>query len=118
MVLIITPEDVNYKWIIYEFYAYPTKDNFQNVVFSIKWALEGSYYNPFLLKTFTNVFATTTQVSTDNITEFIPFEEITLNETINWISESVDIPSVKNQICTAINTEMNSINVLPPPFSQ
>ena len=118
----VSIDDIVYKYDIRSFFAYPTKDNFQDVVFSINWNYEASYTDPATQKIYKSSFSTITKVDTDNISSFIPFEDLTLEQTIEWINAVENINSIKQNLCDQINNQINppppTIVILPPPFSQ
>ena len=118
----VNVDDITYSYNIMNFFAYPTKDNFKDVVFSIFWELIATYIDPDTEKSYISNFTTRSNVDTDNITNFIPFEELTLEQTIEWISSVEDMNSIKKFLCDNINNQINppppSIVVLNPPFNQ
>ena len=114
-------EDITYECIINFFLAYPTKDNYQDVVFSIHWELKATYVD-INDKKFMTSSRYITSVDTDNISEFVPFEELTLNQTIEWINQTDSVNDYKQYLCDVINNQMNhpppTVISLPPPFPQ
>jgi hypothetical protein len=108
-----TPENVIFNWTINNFLTYPTKDNFQNVVFSIIWTLEGTYTNPDNNETLTAKTNGKCQIDTNNITDFIPYENITLEMAVQWIESVTNVQNLKQYICDSINYP---VVTLPPPF--
>jgi hypothetical protein len=117
----VNVDDITYEYIINTFLAYPTKDNYQDVVFSIHWELKATYVDTNDVNFITSS-RYITSVDTDSITEFVPFEELTLNQTIEWINQTDNVSEYKQYLCDLINNQINppppTIISLPPPFSQ
>ena len=59
-------------------------------------------------------FYEVTSVDTDNISEFVPFEELTLNQTIEWINQTDSVNDYKQYLCDIINNQINP----PPPTTE
>jgi hypothetical protein len=61
-----------------------------------------------------------TPININNITDFIPFDQITLAITIEWINENVNINNIQQLFVDNINNQISppppSIVFLPPPF--
>ena len=114
-----TLDNTVFIWTILNYVAYPTYETYENVVFSIIWKYTAEYTDSDNnLWTSNQQFVTS--VNINNITEFVPFNEITLDMTIEWITPNVDLPVIQQQLLTSINDQINppapSMVVLPPPF--
>ena len=118
----ITINDITYEYKINTFMAYPTKDNFNDVVFSIHWELCASYLDVQTERLYNSSSRYITEVDTDNIENFVPFEELTLEQTIEWINSTDNVDLYKQFLYDLINNQINpptpSIIALNPPFSQ
>lgn len=118
----VNASDLTYTWTIQNFIAYPTLDNYQNVVFSVNWQLTATFVDTSKTPevTYSALSLNNTPISTDDITNFVPYEQLTLDITIGWISESVNVDAIKLSLLEAIEKQVNppppSIVVLPPPF--
>lgn len=118
----VNQSDLTYTWTIQNFIAYPTLDNYQNVVFSINWQLSATYVDTTKTPSveYSALSLNNTPINTDNITSFVPYDQLTLDITIEWISETVNVDAIKLELLSAIERQINppppSIVVLPPPF--
>ena len=116
----ITPDQILYTFKVNFFTAYPTYDNWNNVVFAVAWELNGVYVDGD--KIFASRVPSRTNIDTTNITDFVPYKQLTEDMVKEWIntSEGPTIDQVKNKICSNINIQMNppppSVVVLPPPW--
>lgn len=115
-----TVDNTVFTYNFQNFIAYPTLDNFQDVVFSINWKYTATYIDPNTQKVWRNETMRMTQISTDNITNFTPYYQITEQLAISWVSAVENIPLMQQEMVNSINTQINppppSIVVLPPPF--
>jgi hypothetical protein len=106
-------------WNILNYIAYPTYETYEYVVFSIMWKYIAEYTDS-NGKIWTSNQQFVTSVNVNNITNFVPFNEITLDMTIQWITPNVDIPGIQLQLLNSINNQISppapTIVVLPPPF--
>ena len=114
--------DLTYTWTIQNFVAYPTFNDLQNVVFSVDWKLSATYVDETKTPSveYVEECVESTPISTDNIADFVPFEQLTLDITVGWISQVVDVDAIKIRLLSSIEHRMNppppSVVILPPPF--
>jgi|688.fasta_scaffold218787_4 hypothetical protein len=126
----VNPDDIVYKWKVQFFSCYPTFDNYKNVIFQIHGAYIGTYTkvtpgpdggDPITTE-FTARFPVNVSVNTDDITDFVPFDQITYEMTAGWIESSpnVDMAQIKATCYQIINDSVYppppSFVNLPPPF--
>lgn len=104
------------------FMAYPTFENWQNVVFNIMWTYTATYTDPVTKKVWTNDTRKLSNISTNDITDFVPYNQITEQMAIDWVTAGEDMTSVQQGLVAGINNQINppppSIVILPPPFAQ
>lgn len=62
-----------FNFVVNNFIAYPTFENFQNVVFKMVWKLIATYTDP-NGKVFSCDYINISDIDTGNMTEFVPFE--------------------------------------------
>jgi len=117
-----TVDNTVFTYNFQNFIAYPTLDNFQDVVFSINWKYIATYIDPTTQQVWKTDTMRMTQVSTDGITDFTPYDQITEQIAISWVSAVENIPNMQQGLVDGINSQINppppSIVVLPPPFPQ
>ena len=112
-------ENTTFNYQIINFLAYPTYESYTDVVFSIMWEYTGSYTDD-SGKVWTTSNNYNTPITVNNITDFIPFDQLTLQITIDWINQNVNINNIQQLFVDSINTQISppppSVVVLPPPF--
>lgn len=117
-----TPSNTTFGYNFQNFIAYPTFDNYQDVVFSVNWLYNASYVDPTSGQQYTAERQRITQVNTNNITTFIPYDQLTKEIVIGWVNAGEDMSLLQQELVTDINNQINppppAIVVLPPPFSQ
>jgi hypothetical protein len=117
-----TIENTTFTWFFQNFIAYPTLDNFKDVIFMINWKYTALYVDPISQQNYKCETMRMTQVSTNDITEFVPYDQLTQQIVINWVSSDQNIPLLQQEMINDINKQINppapTIVVLPPPFSQ
>ena len=117
-----TINNTTFTWFFQNFIAYPTMDNYQNVVFTINWKYFALYIDPVSEKEYRCETMRMTPVNTNNITNFVPFDQLTQEMAISWVSSVEDIPQMQQDMINDINKQVNppapTIVVLPPPFPQ
>lgn len=111
-----------FDMIFENFVAYPSLDNHTDVVFMINWKMTALYIDPDTKKEYKSSSIRMTQVSTNDITNFVPFDQLTKEICTEWVSSVENIPDIKQSMLTDINNQINppppSIVVLPAPFPQ
>ena len=114
-----TVQNTTFVYEILNFIAYPTYETYQNVVFSIMWKYTGTYTDPdSKVWTYSQQFVTSIPVGT--ITNFIPFDQLTFDITVQWINGIVNINQTQQNFVDYINRQISppppSVVVLQPPF--
>lgn len=80
---------INFEWKIEQMEVYPEKNGYSNVVFNIHWRCNASDEN---------YFATsygTVAVIFDEKSEFVPYDDLSKNQVINWVKNSLGNDQVK-----------------------
>ena len=115
----LTESDIVFDFSVENFLAYPTFENYQNVVFKMCWKLTATYTDP-ESRVYSCEYINMSDIKTDNITEFVPFENLTKEIVKKWIDELPDINDMKNNMVRRINEQVNppppSVITLSPPF--
>ena len=116
-----TINNTTFSWFFETFYAYPTMDNYKDVVFMVRWTYKGTYVdsNGVVYK---SERPGTSQISTNDIKTFIPFEQLTQNDVIEWVSQEENITTLQQQLVDSINNQITppppTIIILSAPFEQ
>ena len=108
-------DDIWFDFEIERFSVYPNYNNYQNVIFNIHWKHVSSYSAEGR-----NYWAErfyTTSINIDNITSFIPYEQLTKKDVEKWIIKD-DFEEKKKVLLNSINNQVNPPIVvsLPSPF--
>ena len=115
----LTESDIVFDFSVENFLAYPTFENYQNVVFKMCWKLTATYTDS-ESRVYSCEYINMSDIKTDNITEFVPFENLTKDIVKKWIDELPDINDMKNNMVRRINEQVNppppSVIPLAPPF--
>lgn len=106
---------ITYEWQFSQFDTAPTLDGLTNVVEIVHWryiavddtdGLSAQAYG-------------TANLGIPGPSEFVPFEDITKEMTIQWVSGVIDVPSLETNLATQIATQRNPpIVPMSPPFGE
>ena len=114
-----TLENTVFSFEILEFLTYPKVQTYTNVVFNIKWRYTGDCTD-INGKGWMYYIIGSTELNTNKLSNFIPYEELTLEITTKWITENNDISSLQKTILDKLTSYMNppepEFVSLPPPF--
>ena len=107
---------ITYEWSFPALEVRPNIFNFTDSVCTIHWNLTGT-------DTLGNsVFSMGTVPIPDPTSAsdaFIPYENLTKDIIIEWVTNELDVPAVEQNIVSRINSIINPTQVvLAPPFSQ
>jgi len=104
-----------FDWQIDTLSCYPTYDNFQNVVFSVYYTYKATRLVGD--KTYNASLYGSTPVSTNNITSFVPYDQLTKEIVVGWITPNLDVPQLQANLNGQIDNQINPPVVnLPPPW--
>jgi hypothetical protein len=100
-----------YDWVISQLECYTVKDKLPEVVFNVHWrytAKDGEYY--------ADVYGSQA-LNADDITDFIPYEELTKEQVVLWLEEAIGedkIASFQSSLQASIDSLKNPPVVTPP----
>jgi hypothetical protein len=92
---------VTYNWNFNPLESYPTASGQTDVVFLVHWqayGATGSYQGSSI---------GTQTVSYDTGSVFVPFEELTYETVYNWVSASMDMSAIEENITQQIENKIN-----------
>jgi hypothetical protein len=103
-------------WSIVAMDCYPEKDGDTDVVFNCHWTLTATD------GTYTGSVYGTQAVSTENLKNFIPYEDLTQSEVIGWVQDAMgeeQVASYEANVAAQIEAQINPTVVTPPlPWAQ
>ena len=92
---------INYTWNFNPLESYPTESGHTDVVFLVHWQAYGS------TGSYQGSSIGTQAVSYDTGSVFVPFEELTYETVYNWVSASMDMNAVEENIAQQIENQIN-----------
>ena len=101
-----------YAWTINKLDVYPTEDNLTNVVYNIHWTYTATsdqldpQGNPYKTD-----FIGTSIVGAPSSEDFTPFDELTEDQVVGWLSEDTSIANIQSSADDAINALINPTSV-------
>ena len=111
--------NTSFDFFVEQFIAYPKYENYKNVVFTIFWKYVGSYTDP-TGKIYSCERIYSTPINTENITNFVEYENLTKNDIASWINNIPELQQYQDDIISSINNQINppkpSVVFLPCPF--
>ena len=102
---------VTYSWIVEQMQAYPEKDNYQDVVFSVNWrcnANDGNYNS-------TSYGSVGVQLNPDE--PFTPYADLTQDEVVGWVKGALgpeQVAEIEAGLAGHIANLINPPVVTPP----
>ena len=103
---------ITYDWTFSQFDTAVNQDGLSDVVVVVHWrmtAVDGEY----IASNYGTV-----QLPPANPNEFTPFENITKEETIEWVTGAMDVDALKENLAKQIEDQKSPPVVpLPPPFA-
>lgn len=104
---------IDYEWIFSQFDTKPSQDGLTDVVSIIHWRLNATDDTG----TFASIYGTVT-LGTPGPSNFVPYDQITKELTIQWIEENMDVDSMKANLANQIHLIKNPTVVsMSPPFA-
>jgi len=104
---------ITYNWTFPQFEVVPVEGTMENVVKIIHWRLIGSD------GTFSSEVYGSITLPNPDPTDFVPFDEITKEWTVNEVSKYVDVPHMEAIIAAQIEQQKNPPAIpVPPPFPE
>lgn len=96
-----------YKWLINQLDAKIKEDDLDNVIYNIHWSFIGEdNSDPKIVKSTIGV----TSVEYNKESTFIPYEDLTKDIVVSWLSEKLDIDSMKQGLDKQIELEKNPVD--------
>lgn len=101
-----------YNWSFPQFDVAPQINNLNDVVVTVHWRLSGTDEDNVTAECYGTV-----TLGLPNPTDFTTFDNITKDQTIEWVSGAMDVPALKENIANSINTMKNPPSIsMQPPF--
>jgi hypothetical protein len=102
---------ITYDWSFSQFDTAPSKDGLTDVVVVVHWrltAIDGEYVD--------SSYGTVTMPD-PNPADYVPYDQITKDLTIEWVSGILDVPAIEANLALRIE-QQKSPPVVPmvPPF--
>ena len=106
---------VTYDWNCKTVDCYPEQNNEADVVYNVHWIVTGisdqvdSAGNPYSA---TNIG--TQVLNIDDITNFIPFDELTNDEVVAWTQSAMgteQVTAIETNIANTINLDINPVSI-------
>lgn len=99
-------ENIKYSWRIENFLKKNT-DNLENVIYSISWTYTALDLTKNMPTSISSNISLEIPVSSEN---FIPYEQLTESQVINWIKENVNHERLNENIMKQIEYNRNLIH--------
>ena len=101
---------INYNWNCKTVDVYPSQDDNTDVVYNVHWRVTGEDD-----KTSTTASSIGTQVlNTDNITDFVPFEDLTNDQIVEWTKATMgeeQVTAIETSIASQISEKENPTSI-------
>jgi hypothetical protein len=102
---------MEFTWTFPQFIVNPQEGGLSDVVTAINWFCTGTN------GTFSSSMSGTVQLVSPNPAQFVPYDEITQEMAFEWVSSSISMPAVQNQIMQQVNQiAQPSLQPQIPPF--
>lgn len=79
---------ISYKWSVMHMDVYPTHERFENVVYAVRWNLEG------VDKTQSATVSGLHRVEFDSTAVFTPYNNLTQEQVIGWVKNIIGVEGV------------------------
>jgi hypothetical protein len=97
--------------------CYPTLEQWENVVFLVNWNYKAVFTST-QEETYESFLSGRTNVNTNNIDSFTPFNELTESLVLSWITPDIDFASLQQTLTLKINELIKpDIVTLSPPWN-
>ena len=108
-----------YNFIVDQFNAYPTLNNYENVIFNMRWRYIASYTDTYG-QTFWAERQFVSSINTNNIESFVPYENLTKSDVQGWINNLPNINDMRYVLLGVIREQIKPpappVVNLPCPF--
>lgn len=103
---------ITYKWTFSAFDCRVDEDGMQDVVTTVHWRYNGTNEDGIIAGMYG-----AQAVPTPNPDAFTPYPDLSEEQVIGWMEETMDVPAMQANIAEQIELIIHPINVtLPPPF--
>jgi hypothetical protein len=103
---------INYKWTFSAFDCRINEEGMQDVVTTVHWRYNGTNEDGISAEIYG-----AQSVPTPNPEAFTPYPDLSENQVIGWMEETMDMETIQQNINKQIELIVNPVNVtLPPPF--
>jgi hypothetical protein len=112
---------IEYNWSVSTLECRPQEGSLTDVVFQAWWAYRGNYINDETEKIDASSIESGVSVFTTSPddTNFIPYDQLTEQDVIDWIIPLVDLDLLNSKINAAIELQLHPVAViLPLPWNQ
>ena len=101
-----------YTWSFPQFDVAPKVNGLDDVVVTVHWRLSGTDEDDVTSECYGTI-----NLGVPNPTDFTNFNNITKEQTIEWVSGAMDVDSIKASIATSIELMKNPPSIsMQPPF--
>jgi hypothetical protein len=105
---------ITYKWTFSAFDCRIDEDGMQDVVTTVHWRYNGTNEDGISAEIYG-----AQSVPTPNPETFTPYPNLSEDQVIGWMEETMDVESMQKNIAEQIELIVHPVNVtLPPPFAQ
>lgn len=114
-----TENEIIYNWNCNRVDVYPTQGEFTNVIHKIHYVVTGGI--DYSTVPITAMCMGTIPLNTDGITNFVPFDELTSEQTVNWTKTGMGeemVFAIESDIANQIEALKNPVSitmVVPDP---
>ena len=101
---------INYTWDCRTVDVYPQEGDLENVVYNVHWTLQGEDSETAYIGTCIG----TQLLSTSDITNFIPLDELTNDTITNWVKDAMgqeSIDMLENNIADQISDQVQPTSI-------
>lgn len=103
---------ISYEWKIEQMEAYPEKDGFSDVVFTVHWRVNAADGN------YSATSYGSVGIQLDPASDFIPYANLTQDEVVGWVKDALKAEQV-TQIETGLAGQIENLKTPPvvtPPL--
>tara|TARA_R110002110_G_scaffold184281_1_gene390986 strand:+ start:84 stop:422 length:339 start_codon:yes stop_codon:yes gene_type:complete len=103
---------INYDWNCRTVDAYPQDGDYTDVVYNVHWIVTGT--SDYESVTYSATSIGTQVLDTSEITDFIPFDELTNEESVSWTKSTMgeeQVASIEASIESQIDDQINPTSV-------
>lgn len=106
---------IGYVWTFQKMEVKLQDGNLQNVVLSVMWTYIGTDDSAQKSSSISGV----SEILPPDPDSFTPFDNITFDQTVGWVSAVENVPSLESELSQIITSMINSdIVMMPPPFNE